>query len=298
MAEKATMSDIKRCVIITGMSGSGKSTALRILEDMGFFPIDNIPPAALPQVLDLLRSHDSATLHGVVAVTDARGGALLEGFEDVVTRLRSYIPMIKVIFLDASDDSLVRRYEQTRRRHPMGAELALSEAIAKERKTLAPIREIADMVVDTTELSIQDLRNMLLAALAMDQAQPTVIISSFGYKYGIPSDSDFVFDVRFLENPFYVPQLRHLSGKDEAVQDYLLKAPGTIDFMKRCIDLITFSLPLYRYTGKIQVHIAFGCTGGRHRSVAIAEWLAKHFLERGEKCFVNHRDIEKEAGRT
>ena len=139
---------------------------------------------------------------------------------------------------------------------------------------------------------------MLLAALAMDQAQPAIIISSFGYKYGIPSDSDFVFDVRFLENPFYVPQLRYLSGKDEAVQDYLLKAPGTIDFMKRCIDLITFSLPLYRYTGKIQVHIAVGCTGGRHRSVAVAEWLAKHFLERGEKCFVNHRDIEKEAGRT
>ena len=195
------MSDIKCCVIITGMSGSGKSTALRILEDMGFFPIDNIPPAAIPQVLDLLRSHDSATLHGVVAVTDARGGALLEGFEDVVTRLRSYIPMIKVIFLDASDDSLVRRYEQTRRRHPMGAELVLSEAIARERKTLAPIREIADLVVDTTELSIQDLRNMLLAALAMDQAQPAIIISSFGYKYGIPSDSDFVIRRSLLGKP-------------------------------------------------------------------------------------------------
>lgn len=285
---------ISKCIIITGMSGGGKSTALKILEDIGFYAIDNIPPAILPQLIDMLKTHEAAVNNGIVAVIDVRGGILLKGFEDVITTLKSKVSLVKVIFLDAGDEILIRRYETTRRRHPLGKDLPLSVMISKERSVVAPVRELADVVIDTSNLSIQELKDALLKSLGMMDAEPSVIITSFGYKYGIPSDCDYVFDVRFLENPFYCPPLRNLTGVDVEVQEYLLNFTETEKFYNESLRLIKLILPLYRKTGKPQVHIGVGCTGGRHRSVAYSEWLAKVLSADGEKCIIRHRDIEKD----
>jgi len=285
---------IPRCIIITGMSGGGKSTALKVLEDIGFYVIDNIPPAILPQLIDMLNTHEAAINNGVAAVIDVRGGVLLKGFESVTKALRDKLPLVRVIFLDASDEILIRRYETTRRRHPLGVDLPLSEMISKERAMVAPVRELADIVINTSHLSIHELKDAILKSVGIIDTEPSVIITSFGYKYGIPSDSDYVFDVRFLENPFYCPSLRDLTGMDREVQEYLLKFSETVQFYNESLQFIKLVLPLYRKTGKPQVHITIGCTGGRHRSVAYAEWLAKHLSDEGEKCIVRHRDIDKD----
>jgi len=285
---------ISKCIIITGMSGGGKSTALKVLEDIGFYTIDNIPPAILPQIIDMLGTHEAAVNMGVAVVIDVRGGTLLGDFEDVIKALKSELSLVKVIFLDASDEILIRRYETTRRRHPLGVSLPLSEMILKERMMVAPVRELADVVINTSHLSIQELKEAILRSIGVIDVEPSVIITSFGYKYGIPSDSDYVLDVRFLENPFYCPQLRDLTGVEPEVQEYLLSFRETVVFYDESLRLIKLILPLYRKTGKPQVHITIGCTGGRHRSVAYAEWLARQLSADGEKCIVRHRDIGKD----
>lgn len=285
---------ISKCIIITGMSGGGKSTALKVLEDIGFYTIDNIPPAILPQIIDMLGTHEAAVNMGVAVVIDVRGGTLLGDFEDVIKALKSELSLVKVIFLDASDEILIRRYETTRRRHPLGVDLPLSEMILKERTMVAPVRELADVVINTSHLSIQELKEAILRSIGVIDVEPSVIITSFGYKYGIPSDSDYVLDVRFLENPFYCPQLRDLTGVEPEVQEYLLSFRETVVFYDESLRLIKLILPLYRRTGKPQVHITIGCTGGRHRSVAYAEWLARQLSADGEKCIVRHRDIGKD----
>ncbi len=283
---------VSRCVIITGMSGSGKSTALHMLEDLGFYAIENIPPSLLPQLIQVLGKHEEAVQNGVAAVVDVRGESLLGDLLAVIGSLRKRGLNIKVIFLDASDSCLVKRFEETRRRHPLSSDLTILEAIHRERKELSQIHEIADVVVETSDMTLSQLRDEILGKMDISEGPLSVIFTSFGFKHGIPQDSDFVIDVRFLPNPFYLPSLRSMSGKDKEVQDFILSQEGVSSFFGALSVLLGQVLSLYRNTGKNIVHIAVGCTGGRHRSVAVAEWLGSQFPGNST---TRHRDIEKDT---
>ncbi len=286
---------VEKIVIITGMSGGGKSTALHILEDQGFFAIDNIPPSLLPQLVEVLGRHRAAVLHGVVAVVDIRGDDLLRDLEAVMESLKRRLASVALIFIDASDAALIRRFESTRRRHPLGPDLSVLEGIQRERESLAPLKEAADIVLDTTGLNLSELRGRMLESLGTPPGRLTVFLTSFGYKHGIPQDCDYLVDVRFLVNPYYEPGLRGLSGRDPEVVEFILKAlPDAKEFLRKQKDLFEFIIPLYEGTGKTQIHIAVGCTGGRHRSVAVAEWFAEHLGRSGHACVIRHRDIDKE----
>lgn len=283
---------VSRCIIITGMSGSGKSTALHMLEDLGYYAIENIPPTLLPQLIQVLGKHEEAVQNGVAAVVDVRGESLLQDLLAVIENLRRRGLDIRVIFLDASDSSLVKRFEETRRRHPLSCDSTILEAIELERVELAQIHELADAVVNTSEMSLSLLRNEILSKIEISEGPLSIIFTSFGFKHGIPADSDYVFDVRFLPNPFYESALRNLSGKDRRVQDFITASGEIVDFVDQLAVLLQKVFPLYRNTGKNQIHIAVGCTGGRHRSVAVTEWLGSRFPE---SSIVRHRDIEKET---
>lgn len=288
-------SGVDKIVIITGMSGGGKSTALHILEDQGFFAIDNIPPSLLPQLVEVLGRHRAAVLHGVVAVVDIRGDDLLRDLEAVMDILKRRLASVTLLFMDASDAALIRRFESTRRRHPLGPDLSTQEGIQRERESLAPLKEAADVVLDTTGLNLSELRGRILESLGTPPGQLTLFLTSFGYKHGIPQDCDYLVDVRFLVNPYYESNLRGMSGRDPEVVDFIFKAsPAAKEFLKRQEELFEFLLPLYEVTGKTQIHIAVGCTGGRHRSVAVAEWFACRLGQSGHSCVVRHRDIDKE----
>ncbi len=286
---------VDNVIVITGMSGGGKSTALHILEDQGFFAIDNIPPSLLPQLVEVLGRHRAAMDHGVVAVVDIRGDDLLADLEAVVTMLKRRLRNVTLLFMDASDAALIRRFESTRRRHPLGPNLSTLEGILRERESLAPLKEAADVVLDTTGLNLPELRGRVLESLGTPPGRLTVFLTSFGYKHGIPQDCDYLVDVRFFANPFYEPELRAGSGKDEKVVEFILKAsPVAGEFLRRQQALFEFMIPLYEGTGKSQVHIAVGCTGGRHRSVAATEWFARALEQGGHSCVVRHRDIDRE----
>ncbi|MCK9340348.1 MAG: RNase adapter RapZ [Synergistaceae bacterium] len=284
---------IKRCVIITGMSGGGKSSALNVFEDQGFYVIDNLPPTLLPQLLDVLEGHQSAANHGVAAVVDVRGEELLNDLEKVVSRLREKVEKLEILFVDATDETLVRRFETTRRRHPLSQNKTILGGLALERKLLAPIRKNADIVIDTSGMKSNEFRTKLLEIMGMSSDKTSVILSSFGFKYGIPQDSDYVLDVRFLPNPNYIEDLHALSGKDYAVQKYLSGFENLDTFIEKAENLLDFVSSVYNSTGKQQIHIAIGCTGGRHRSVAVSEMLAVHLKKRGNNVILDHRDIDK-----
>jgi UPF0042 nucleotide-binding protein len=286
---------VDKIVIITGMSGGGKSTALHILEDQGFFAIDNIPPSLLPQLIEVLGRHRAAVLHGVVAVVDIRGDDLLRDIEAVMESLKRRLGSVTLLFMDASDSALIRRFESTRRRHPLGPDLSTQEGIQRERESLGPLKEAADVVLDTTGLNVSELRARVLESLGTPPGRLTLFLTSFGYKHGIPQDCDYLVDVRFLGNPYYEPNLRALSGRDPEVVEFVFKtSPAATEFLKRQQELFELLVPLYEGTGKTQIHIAVGCTGGRHRSVAVAEWFAARFGKSGHACVVRHRDIDKE----
>ena len=286
---------VDNVIVITGMSGGGKSTALHILEDQGFFAIDNIPPSLLPQLVEVLGRHRAAMDQGVVAVVDIRGDDLLADLEAVVAMLKRRLRNVILLFMDASDAALIRRFESTRRRHPLGPNLSTLEGILRERESLAPLKEAADVVLDTTGLNLPELRGRVLESLGTPPGRLTVFLTSFGYKHGIPQDCDYLVDVRFFANPFYEPELRAGSGKDEKVVEFILKAsPVAGEFLRRQQALFEFMIPLYEGTGKSQVHIAVGCTGGMHRSVAATEWFARALEQGGHSCVVRHRDIDRE----
>ncbi len=287
---------VKKCVIITGMSGAGKSTALKILEDQGMFAIDNIPPVLLSQLLFLLEKHRAAVRWGVAAVVDVRGDSLLDDFPAALALLRKQTPHVHTIFFDAQDDILLRRFETTRRRHPMDPEGSLLDGIAKERERLRPILDCADAVIDTSALSLSRIRKELVSRFFGDTAGVPLLISSFGYKHGAPVDCDFIFDVRFLDNPFYNPTLKPLSGKEEAVQDAIWSTTEARQFWEKLVSFLEFVVPLYLRSGKTHLHIGIGCTGGRHRSVAVAERLHTHFRNYAGRCILRHRDIDREQG--
>ena len=293
MQEPCTSDKIKRCVIITGMSGGGKSSALNVFEDQGFYVIDNLPPTLLPQLLDVLVGHQSAVNNGVAAVIDVRGEELLNDLEKVVAKLKQKVERLEVLFVDAADETLVRRFETTRRRHPLSDNTTILGSLALERKQLSSIRKGADIVIDTTGLRSNEFRSKLLDVMGMRSDKTSVILSSFGFKYGLPQDSDYVLDVRFLPNPNYVDELHPLSGKDYEVQKYLCGFENLDTFIGKAEDLLDFVSSVYCSTGKKQIHIAIGCTGGRHRSVAVSEMLAVHLRKRGNNVILDHRDIDK-----
>ncbi len=281
-------------VVITGMSGAGRSEAAKVLEDLGYFVIDNLPPSLIGRVAELaLVGRDRSR---VALVVDARGGAFADDVSELqraLEPLRAEAITLRVLFLEASDEVLVRRFEQTRRRHPVAGERVV-EAIALERDLLRELRAGADLVIDTSDLNPHELRNRILAAFSDESAGLLVTVSSFGFKYGLPLDADVVLDVRFLPNPHWVPGLRAKTGQDRAVRDYVLAQGGTRAFMERVEALLEIALPGYVREGKHYLTVAIGCTGGRHRSVVLADELGRWLAERSFRVNVTHRDMERE----
>lgn len=286
------MSRTRQIVVITGLSGAGRSTALRVLEDAGFYCVDNLPPALAPDLLAL--AHREGRLDRVGLGIDVRTGAFLSGAEQALASLEADGHEVEVVFLDCADDVLVRRFSETRRPHALAEEGDLHGAIAGERERLSGLRARADVVIDTTELTVHDLRRNLIDYIARDAEQPSMVVRllSFGFKYGIPTHADLVFDLRFLPNPHFVEELRPKTGKDPEVADYVLGAPQTQELIGRLRPLLDYALPQYAREGKAYLTVAIGCTGGRHRSVAMAEELGRQ-LESELDVVVSHRDVER-----
>jgi UPF0042 nucleotide-binding protein len=289
------VSSAARCVVIAGLAAAGKSTALKVLEDRGFYVVDNLPPIMLPSLLDALSTNKAALAWGVAAVVDTGGEKFNDELDSAIDVIEKSGTKINLIFLDASDEALVRRYETTRRRHPLGEGITIMEGITRERGYFTELKAKAGKVIDTSDLTSVELRAALLSELDMNEYPFTVIVSSFGFKNGMPRDCDYLFDMRFLPNPNYVPELKRLSGRDIEVQNYLDKIPAKQVFMKHLVSLMEFILKHYENSGKKQLHVAIGCTGGRHRSVAIAEQLSKIVSDSGLRTAINHRDIDLEG---
>lgn len=280
-------------IIITGMSGAGKSTALNYFEDSGYFCVDNLPPALLSKFAELC-SHSE--LDKIAVVSDIRGGKFFDDLTEKLNYLEENQIEHEILFLETSDRTLVDRYKETRRRHPLEKEGRVLDAIREERKRLEQLRGKANNIIDTTDISIKELKERLkrnYISNEEDLQSMSINIISFGFKYGIPLDSDMVFDVRFLANPYYVDSLKKLTGLDEEVKDYILKWPNTNKFYDKFFDLIKFLVPEYEKEGKSHLSIAIGCTGGHHRSVTTGVKLKKFLNKMGYKATVNHRDINK-----
>jgi UPF0042 nucleotide-binding protein len=281
--------------IISGLSGSGKSTAMRALEDSGYYCIDNMPAPLIPTFIELCQ-HSTGELIRVAIAVDIRGKEFLEDFQKRVQALRRKGHKVKIIFLESKSEILIRRYSETRRRHPVEKEMgiALPEAVEEERGEMAFLREIADEVIDTSALNVHELRSIILERLmAAPAARMQVTLLSFGYSYGLPAEADMVIDVRFLPNPFFVGELRGLTGRDDKVRNYVLEQRETKEFLNRFGEMLAYLLPLYEKEGKSYLTIAVGCTGGRHRSVVIAEHLATMLAGHGIEFSIRHRDMER-----
>ncbi|OGP49108.1 MAG: RNase adaptor protein RapZ [Deltaproteobacteria bacterium RBG_13_43_22] len=281
-----------RLVVITGLSGSGKSTALKAFEDVGFFCIDNLPATLLPRFLEL-RDQISREVIKIALVMDLRGKDFLASFPKIFQEVKRKGYIVEVLFLEAEEEILIRRFSQTRRHHPLGEHRTLSDTIRLERKKMEPIKRLATFRLDTSHLNVHQLREEILR-LFSKVAQPakmTMNLISFGYKYGLPNEADIVMDVRFLPNPFFVTELKEMDGNQKPVVDYVMKRKETRIFLKDFYALISFLIPQYQKEGKSQLTIAVGCTGGRHRSVTIINALSD-FLKK-QKLLINirHRDI-------
>ncbi len=280
--------------IISGMSGAGKSRAADVLEDLGWYCVDNLPVALLQKFAEFCISA-AGRYERVALVTDIRGGEDFSPLFEAMTALREMGCDCRIIFLDSATDAIIRRYKESRRPHPLAVDgETLSQTVERERGILMPIREHADSVIDTTVLNGGLLREKLTEALSVSNDHNMRIrVLSFGFKYGVPAEADLVFDVRFLPNPFYEEELRELTGLDKPVRDFVFSYANTEEFLTRLMPLIDFLLPGYAEEGKSSVTIGIGCTGGRHRSTAIAAELAKRINDSGRKATLSHRDIEK-----
>jgi UPF0042 nucleotide-binding protein len=289
------LADSVAFVIITGLSGAGKSHAIKCFEDMGFFCVDNLPTTLIPTFADLVaRSHQTASR--VALGVDVREGEYLTHLLDTLGELRGRGHAVEVLFLEASEEALVRRYRETRRRHPLAPEGNLVEGIRAERKALSTMREVADRIVDTSTLTVHQLKDRLIEMYVSPGQRTGLTISlvSFGFKHGVPFDADLVFDVRFLPNPHFVEGLRPLDGRDARVREFILSHAESRELLRRLEDFLGFVLPAYQREGKAYLTVAIGCTGGRHRSVALVEEL-KGFLQRlGLAASVVHRDMDRE----
>jgi len=283
-----------RIVVVTGLSGSGKSTATKVFEDIGYFCVDNLPPVLLPKIVDLV-SEARTDVVRIALVADVRGREFLHDFARVIGQLRQGQHDVRVLFLDAGDDVLLLRYSETRRRHPLAARGGAKEAIRREREMLSPLREMADTVLNTSQYTVHQLRDTIVRRFR-GKGGPTLQVGvvSFGYKYGIPLEADMVIDVRFLPNPNFVPKLKPLTGLDRKVRDYVMKNRSTRTFFGKLTSFLQFLLPLYRKEGKAYFTLGVGCTGGRHRSVVVAE-AVKRSLPKPVAPFVLHRDIHRSS---
>ena len=280
--------------VITGLSGAGRSEAAKALEDLGWFVIDNLPPALIDKMLSLTMT-GSGDIKRIAMVIDARGGGFFSEAATEIQKLREEVTNFTMVFLEAADDTLVRRFDASRRRHPLAEDDTVADGIQRERQLTRALRDQADLIINTSETSVRGLREKLAAYFAPTGAgeglKTTVI--SFGYKFGLPLDADMVFDVRFLPNPHWVEGLREFTGGDRAVQDYVLDQDVTSDFLARTRDLLAVLLPGYQDEGRHYLTIGVGCTGGRHRSVVLAAELARFIEEKGFPVKVLHRDVER-----
>lgn len=276
-------------VIITGMSGSGKASVLKAFEDLGYYCVDNLPVQLIPQFAEL--STQSSEIRLTALVVDVREGSRLDMLPGILKSVRRMIPT-KVVFLEASDAVLLRRFSETRRPHPLGGDSSVKSALKTERRHLSAIRRLSDFVIDTSKFNVHELRAHIKERFHEQSAEKSLLVScvSFGFREGVPEDADLVFDVRFLPNPHFIPEFRPLTGRDARVAKYIRSFPQTREFMKRISDLLVFLLPHYVHEGKSYLTIAVGCTGGQHRSVMIAEELGKNLRHAGYRVKVVHRD--------
>jgi len=279
-------------LIITGLSGSGKGSVIRALEDLGYYSVDNLPIELIPKFAELTR--DSATVRCAALVVDIREGESLKNFPALYAQIRRSIPT-KLLFLEANDATLVRRFSETRRPHPLGTDRSVQRSVVSERRKLAPIRALADIIIDTSKFNVHDLRETIVEKFRGEREESKIVIyvTSFGYRHGVPADSDLVFDVRFLPNPNYIPAFKKLTGRNPQVARYIRSFPQTTEFIQRISDLLIYLLPHYIREGKSYLTIAFGCTGGHHRSVMIAEQIHKSLSRAGYRVKINHRDLVK-----
>lgn len=283
-----------RFVIITGLSGAGKSQAIRSFEDLGFFCIDNLPPMLIPKFAELA-AQSQGKINRIALVSDIRGGEFFSSLNEALQMLEGIGFDYEIIFLEADDDVLIRRFKETRRRHPLAAQGSISEGIIEEKKLLSQIRSKADRVIDTSTMKPQELKEEITSLYAPDSIQENILITlvAFGFKYGIPLDADLVFDVRFLPNPYYVEHLRPLTGNNAEVKDYVWKWTITHKFFQKLLDMVQFLVPCYIKEGKPQLVIAIGCTGGKHRSVSIVNELEQMLTGKNYRVIKEYRDITK-----
>lgn len=286
-----------KLLIVTGMSGAGKSSVMDVMEDIGFYCIDNIPPELIQQFVDLCRKSETGISKIAVAVDIRSGDMFAEIFHAWQTLKNEPDVEVKVLFIEANDEVLIKRYKETRRKHPLDEKYAgnMHEAIAYERSQLSQLREVADYYIESSGYSASQLKEQV-KLLFLDNSSDSLIIKvmSFGFKYGVSTESDLVFDVRCLPNPYYVPELRSHTGLEECVRDYVMLSEQSQELYGKLTDLIDFLIPLYVHEGKSQLVIAFGCTGGKHRSITFAELMAGHLAEEGYKVQKYHRDVTKD----
>ena len=283
-------------LIVTGLSGAGKTQALHTLEDIGYYCVDNIPSKLISTFYDLCKKSSDKNMQKVAVVVDIRGENIGSGSFEPIEKLKTNGKNYKILFLDAKDDILIGRYNETRRKHPLSENYngSVQKAIKFERQLLNSIKNSSDYLIDTSFLSPTQLKKRLDSIFLNNSSSAmTITCMSFGFKYGIPTEADLVFDVRCLANPYYIEEMRNLTGLDASVRDYVMKSNATKGFVDRALSLIDYMLPLYYNEGKSQLVIAIGCTGGKHRSVALAQFLYNHLLDKQHKVIINHRDINK-----
>jgi UPF0042 nucleotide-binding protein len=284
-----------KLVVITGLSGAGKSHALKCFEDVGYFCVDNLPPALLPTFVELCHQQ-SGEIKNVALGIDIRERVFFADLTDILQRIKDLGHSVELLFLEARDAVLVRRFSESRRPHPLLPELPVLEGVRFEKERLAEIRAHADRIIDTSNLSVHELRDLLSRHFSEEQAARRLTISliTFGYKFGVPYDIDLLFDVRFLRNPYFVPDLKPLTGEDPRVRSYVLEDPDAKGFLDRLEQLFTFLIPLFERERRSYVNVGIGCTGGRHRSVVIAKLLQERFASAGRHVTLSHRDLTKQ----
>jgi UPF0042 nucleotide-binding protein len=282
-------------VVITGLSGSGKGSVLKSLEDLGYYSVDNLPVDLISKFAEL--THANPSISAAALVVDIREGKALQRFPKVYASIRNSVNA-RLVFLEADDETIVRRFSETRRPHPLGTDKTIARSIRSERSQLAVIRGMADLIINTSKFTVHELRDFIKERFRSEDEQSKIMVyvTSFGYRHGVPADSDLVFDVRFLPNPNYIPRFKNLTGMNPGVARYIRGFPQTVEFIERISDLLVYLLPHYVREGKSYLTIAFGCTGGQHRSVMIADAIRKRLGEAGYTAKVSHRDAAKAQG--
>jgi len=290
------MNDLK-LMIITGLSGAGKTLAMRVFEDHGYFCVDNLPPALIPTFIELC-SQSIKRINKIALVIDIRGGGFFDKLFESLKEISDLGFDYEILFLEASDEVLIKRYKESRRRHPLALEGRIVEGITSERQIMSKLREAADYIIDTSLKKPSELKEEIIMRFIEREKEEQLIINlvSFGFKQGIPLDADLIFDVRFIQNPYYIEDLRPYSGKDQKVRDFVMKWPESRQFLKMLFDMIQYLIPYYIREGKVQLVIGIGCTGGRHRSVVFANEIAAMLKASHHRVIVDHRDINKDRG--